>query len=259
MDDLFFIASKTVGMLARAESWLVILLALGVLFSARGRRRAGVGFCTATLVLLVALTVFPLANPLMRGLERQYPAEPALGHVDGIIVLGGGEDLAAYLRWGGYEFNDAGERLVAGVELARRFPEAKLIYTGGTAGLLANPDPGLPSRMVKDFWLRLGVPERQITLEARSRNTAENAIFTKALIQPQEGQTWVVVTSAWHMPRAMATFRRNGWQGLVAWPVDFRAAGSPWRLEWRLDDHLVALDTALKEELGILAYRLAGM
>lgn len=258
MDELFFIASKTVGMLARAESWLVILMALGLWLTWRGRR-AGLAFQAVALVLLLALTMFPLANPLMRGLERQYPAEPALGRVDGIIVLGGGEDLAAYARWGGYEFNDAGERLVAGVELARRFPDAKLIYTGGTAGLLANPDPGLPSRMVREFWLRMGVPERQIALEARSRNTAENAVFSKAMIQPVEGQTWVLVTSAWHMPRAMETFRRNGWQGLVAWPVDFRASGPAFRMEWRLDDHLVALDTALKEELGILAYRLAGM
>jgi uncharacterized SAM-binding protein YcdF (DUF218 family) len=258
MDNLFFIASKTVGMLARAESWLVILMALG-LWGTWRRRRSGTVFTATALVLLLALTIFPLANPLMRGLERQYPEEPALGRVDGIIVLGGGEDLAAYARRGSYQFNDAGERLVAGVELARRFPQARLIYTGGTAGLLANPDPGLPSRMVREFWLRMGVPDAQIALEARSRNTAENAVFTRAMIQPVPGQTWVLVTSAWHMPRAMETFRRNGWQGLVAWPVDFRASGPWWRMEWRLDDHLVALDTALKEELGLLAYRLAGM
>jgi uncharacterized SAM-binding protein YcdF (DUF218 family) len=258
MEEAFFIASKTLGLIARVETWIVIGLVLALLAAWRGRRGWSMGWMAATLALVLGLTVYPLGNPLVLALESQYPADPPLGQIDGIIVLGGSEDLGPYLRWGGLEVNEAGERLIAGVELARRFPDAKLIYTGGTAGLFANPDPGLPSRMVDAFWLKEGIPERQITLEDKSRTTAENAQFTKAMIQPQPGQHYVLVTSAWHMPRAMEAFSRAGWQNLTAWPVDFRSERRTLKAEWRLDDHLVQIDLALKEYLGRAAYYLAG-
>ena len=112
--------------------------------------------------------------------------------------------------------------------------------------------------MTQALWLSLGVPEAQILLEDRSRNTSENAIFTHDMIQPLEGQVWVLVTSAFHMPRSVETFRRNGWTGLIPWPVDFRTGPQTFRAEWRLDDHLQDADVALKEYLGLVAYRMAG-
>lgn len=257
MEEAFFIASKTLGILVRVETWLVIGLVLAMVAVWRGRRRGALVWLGAVLALVLGLTVFPLGNGMVAALESAYPAEPALGKVDGIIVLGGAEDLGSYARWGGLEMNAAGERLVAGVELARRFPGAKLIYTGGTAGLLGNPDPGAPSRMVKDFWLDMGVPEQQIVLEGMSRTTSENAVLAKAALQPQPDQTFVLVTSAWHMPRSMDAFRRAGWTGLTAWPVDFRSVPRM-RAGWRLDEHLIEVDLALKEYVGRIAYYLAG-
>jgi uncharacterized SAM-binding protein YcdF (DUF218 family) len=258
MDEAFFIASKTLGQLARVETWLVLGLAVALLAVWRGRRKTGMVFIAATLALILALTIYPWANPMVQALESAYPADPPLGEVDGIIILGGAEDLGAYARWGRLEINEAGERLIAGVELAKRYPTAKLIYTGGTAGLLANPDSGAPSRMVDAFWVEMGIPERQVVLESKSRTTSENAAFTKEIVQPQPGQHFVLVTSAWHMPRAMDAFERAGWTGLTAWPVDFRSVPRTFRAGWRLDEHLVEADLALKEYLGRIAYYLAG-
>ena len=258
MEEAFFIASKTLGQLARVETWMVIGLAAALIAGWRGRRGWSMALIAATLALVLGLTIYPLGNPLVQALESQYPATPALLQVDGIIVLGGAEDLGPYARWGGLEVNEAGERLVAGIELARRYPLAKLIYTGGTAGLFANPDSGAPSRMVDAFWLEMGIPERQIILESRSRTTSENAVFTKTLMQPKPGQHYVLVTSAWHMPRAMEAFARAGWQDVTAWPVDFRSTRGTLRPDWRLDEHLVEADLALKEYLGRIAYYLAG-
>ncbi|WP_395540639.1 YdcF family protein [Neotabrizicola sp. sgz301269] len=259
MDELFFIASKTIGMAARVETWLLFLMALGLLGLWRGRLRLARWGLGLTFVLLLGFTLFPLASPLLAGLELQYPPNPPLPEkVDGIIVLGGAEDTGAYARWGVVGLNQGGERMTAGVDLARRFPDAKLIFTGGTASLVYNDAHTLPSAMTKALWLSLGVPEAQIVLEDRSRNTSENAIFTRDLIQPQEGQVWLLVTSAFHMPRSIETFQRNGWTGLIPWPVDFRSGNQTFRLEWRLDDHLQDADVALKEYLGLLAYRWAG-
>mgnify|MGYP001765484299 CR=1 FL=1 len=259
MDSLFFIASKTVGMLARVETWFILLLAAAVIAGGLGRARAAQRLASVTLVLVLALTAFPLATPLLRMLERQYPAAPALpAQVDGIIVLGGAEDTGAFARWGIPGLNEGAERVIEGAALARRFPQARLVFTGGVASLVYSDATQAPSQMTSAIWQSLGVPQGQIVLEDRSRNTSENAIFTRDLVQPQPGQTWVLVTSAWHMPRAVETFERNGWTGLIPWPVDFRSGGQALRLEWRLDDHLQDADVTLKEFLGLIVYRVAG-
>jgi uncharacterized SAM-binding protein YcdF (DUF218 family) len=112
--------------------------------------------------------------------------------------------------------------------------------------------------MVAAFWHEMGVPDAQVVLESRSRTTSENAIFSKTLLQPEPGQHWVLVTSAWHMPRAMETFARAGWTGVTAWPVDYRSSRKMLQFEWRLDEHLMEIDLALKEDLGRLAYWVAG-
>lgn len=259
MDELFFIASKTIGMAARVETWLVLLFGLGLFGLWRGRLRLARWALSFGFAALLAITAFPLATPLLASLELHYPPNPALPErVDGIIVLGGAEDVGAYARWKLIGLNAGGERMTAGVELARRFPDAKLIFTGGTASMIYDDAHTLPSAMTRTLWLSLGVPEAQIVLEDRSRNTSENAIFTRELVQPQEGQFWILVTSAFHMPRSMETFQRNGWTGLIPWPVDFRSGNQTFRFDWRLDDHLQDADVALKEYLGLLAYRWAG-
>lgn len=258
MDGLFFFLSKTAGMAARAETWLVLLLLLATLAAARGRSGRAALWSGLALTATLALTVLPLGAPLLAALEDQYPPAPPLDRVDGIIVLGGAEDLAAWEDRGAPGLNDAGERIITGAALARRFPQARLVLSGGTASLIRSEDHRGPSAVTRAFWQALGVPETQMTFEAKSRNTSENARLTRALVTPQPGETWVLVTSAWHMPRAMETFRRAGWTGVVPWPVDFRTGTGQGWLEWRLDDHLVALNTALKEYLGLLVYRLAG-
>ena len=135
MDDLFFTASKTIGLAARAETWLLLAMAIGLVALWRGRVRAASVWLTGVFAALVLLTTVPLGDVLLVGLEAHYPANPSVAHVDDIIVLGGDEDINAYRRWGGVQVNEAAERLIAGAALARRFPQARLIYTGGTASL----------------------------------------------------------------------------------------------------------------------------
>lgn len=266
MHDLFYISSKTLGLAARAESWLLLAMALALLALWRGRaRQAGVWLGLAFGATLL-LTTYPLGDLLIATLESRYPAEPAVEKVDDIIVLGGLEDVGPYRRWGGIEVNEAGERLIAGALLAKRFPQARLVFTGAAASLTGDAAPKDPSQMVYDAWVALGIDPMRIVLEQASRSTSENARMTREMIKPQPGQVHLLVTSAFHMPRAMESFARNGWTGLVAWPVDFRSggqggggfAGTGLGLPgWKLDRNLAELDLALKEYLGLLAYRIA--
>lgn len=258
MSNLFFIASKTIGMAARAETWLLVFLALAFLALWRGRIGFAKSLIFITFAATLALTMFPLGSALIAPLESKFRAQPAVDHVDLIIVLGGGEDLQPYRRWGGLQVNTAGERFIEGLALARRFPQAKLVYTGGTWGLGDNAGHDDPSAMMAKAWVDLGVAPERIVLESASRNTAENAAMTRDLVKPAAEGVHLLVTSAAHMPRAMHTFERAGWVGLVAWPVDYRSGRSPWVIEWALDAHLQDLNSALREYVGLLAYQLAG-
>ena len=259
METLFFIASKTLGMAARVETWALLLMALALFGLWRGRHRLA-GWSLAILFTgTLAITLLPLGDLLLKPLESEFPARPDLTRVDGIIVLGGAEQTAAYRDWGGPQFNEAGERLIEGAILAQRFPQAKLVFAGGSASVGRTEDTTDPSKMVRDMWIDLGIAPDRIILEQNSRNTAENARLTHDLVQPKPGETWVLITSAFHMPRAHETFARNGWNDITAWPVDFRSGDlAGLRGIWRLDRNLLGVNLALKEYLGTLAYRITG-
>ena len=259
METLFFIASKTLGMAARVETWALLLMALALFGLWRGRTRLA-GWSLAILFTgTLALPLLPLGALLLKPLDSQYPARPDLPQVDGIIVLGGAETTGAYRLWGGPQLNEAGERLIEAAMLAQRFPQAKLIFTGGSATVGREEDTTDPSTMVRDTWIALGIDPARITLEQNSRNTAENARLTHDLVAPKPGETWVLVTSAFHMPRAYQTFTRNGWDQITPWPVDFRSGDlAGLRGIWRLDRNLLGVNLALKEYLGTLVYRITG-
>lgn len=259
METLFFLASRTLGIAARLETWGLFLMALALFGLWRGRRRlAGISL-SVLFAGTLALTVMPLGDLLLKPLEARYPARPPLTRVDGIIVLGGAEQTGVHRLWGGLQLNDAGERLIEGAMLAHRFPDARLVFTGGSATVGRSEDTTAPSRMVRDMWVALGIAPTRIVLEQRSRNTSENAALTRDLVQPQAGEVWVLVTSAFHMPRAQATFVRQGWNGLVHWPVDHRSGDlAGLRGIWRLDRNLTGANLALKEHFGMLVYRIMG-
>lgn len=256
MDSLFFLMGKLLWAAARPDTLVLAALAGALLALRRGRLGAARGLLGATPALLLALAVLPLGDLLLLPLERSHPPAPPLGEVAGILVLGGSEDVEPALAWGLPLANDAGDRLIAAAALARRFPEAPVLLIGGSGALLgaAVPEARLSQRVLLD----LGVAPERLLLEERSRTTAENAAFSLPLAPAGRSGSWVLVTSAFHMPRAMATFCAAGWTGLVAWPTDHRSLGGAIRPDWDLAGHLAGLNLAAREWIGWLAYRVTG-
>ncbi|TNF19034.1 MAG: YdcF family protein [Rhodobacteraceae bacterium] len=255
-DTLFFIAAKLVGLLIRPESWLVLGCAWTCLAVWRGR---GQWVATVTLLYTLAVAVFPLGDVLLARLEARYPAAPEVSGVTGIIVLGGGEDPRPARRWGGVQLNQAGERFTEAMVLARRFPAARVVFTGGSGSLRAvGKVSEAQSGLAEDLFLSLGLSQDRLILESRARNTAENAWFSHDLVQPGPDDRWLLVTSAFHMPRAIRSFERAGWPGLVAWPVDYRSQRLVDGIGWNLADNLEQLNTAVKEVVGLAAYGWTG-
>jgi uncharacterized SAM-binding protein YcdF (DUF218 family) len=259
MDTAFFIASKLVGALLRPDTWIIIALASVVLALIMQRRRLALWVSGLTLFLLVALAILPLGNLLLQPIERTYPANPPLSQVDGIIVLGGGENARASAYWDQMQFNEGGDRFAAGIALARQFPDAQLLFTGGSGALRDLGGTAVSEASIAErFFLDQGIDPDRLLLEGRSRNTAENASLSLALANPIADETWVLVTSAFHIPRAMRSFEAAGWTGLVAWPVDYRTSRFTDDIGWDLTENLQVFNTAIREQVGQMAYRLTG-
>ncbi|RYH08219.1 YdcF family protein [Tropicimonas sp. IMCC6043] len=251
MDTLFFIASKLVWGVLQPQTWLLVGAALACLAAWRGRLRATRALTSLLLALILAIGTLPVADGLLASLESRYPANPPVENVTGILVLGGGE---RWPRHGQPQVNEGGERFIEAISLARRFPEAHVVFSGGSGALRdLGTVPGKSAETAELIFRGAGIAPERLTFENASRNTAENAAFTLDLVTPTQGDTWLLVTSAFHMPRAYRSFERAGWPGLVAWPVDFRAAGGV-HLGWFLPENLLGLDIALKEYLGLVVY-----
>lgn len=234
---------------------LFLLLILGTVLLWTPARKAGRRLVTAATALALLFALVPISQPLLAVLENRFPVPAQLpAHVDGIITLGGDFNAARVEARGPLAVTSP--RLTGFADLARRYPEARLVFSGGSARVL-RPDLREADQAAR-ILPHLGVDPRRVALERNSRNTYENVLFSKALVQPKPEETWILVTSAAHMPRALGVFRRAGWP-VIAYPVGFRsgipAAG---RVRLQFDNGLSDLNVAVREYLGLLSYWLRG-
>jgi len=255
--DMFF-ASKFLALLTQPLAWVITLLLAGLLLSLR-KPRVSQGLLWTALVVLLALGWMPLPDLLVRRLEAQYaeiPPQADLSGYAGVVVLGGALDSGHI--WQGHTqplLNDAAERMTAAVAMLKRNPQLRVVFTGGE-GLLFGTGPNEAQR-TRIFFDSMGVPGERVSYESASRNTYENAVLTAKLPGVDITQRWLLVTSAWHMPRSMATFARAGWN-VTAYPVDFRTGPvTPWT-DYSLAGGANRWELLLHELLGLLSYRLTG-
>ena len=255
---MFFVISKVLGFFATPSNIVVSIGILGLLLLPTRFARMGRRLAFASVILVAILGLSPIGNLLILPLEERFPAwDPANGTPDGIIVLGGSIAPDVSAARSEVALNESAERLTAVAELARRYPRARIVFSGGTGALIF--DEGAEA----DFALRLfesfGIPRGRVLLEDRSRNTLENAILSKDLARPQPGERWLLVTSAYHLPRAVGAFRKAGFP-VEAYQVDWRTRGAKDLLRpfWSVGDGLRRVDTAVREWVGLAAYWMTG-
>ena len=256
---IFFVISKLVGLVIVGETWLILGLIVALVARWRGYSRLATGLTVTVLAALVTLTAVPVGDWAIDPLEARYPVDPPLaGPPDGILVLGGAVETAKWRATGQVHLNDQAERLTEAAVLALRYNSARVVLSGGgaTLGPIGGDVPSEAAAMAA-LLTELGVDPARLVLEEQSRNTAGNAAFSLDLVRPKPGERWLLVTSASHMPRAMAAFERAGWTGLTAWPVDFSTPPGGRGRTWDLALNLYFLNRAVKEYVGILAYALA--
>jgi uncharacterized SAM-binding protein YcdF (DUF218 family) len=254
---MFFILSKTAAFLLLPSNLLTVIGFAGIVLLVTRYKRAGRRLALTSFILLVLLGFSPLGALLGHKLESRFPPwDPSHGAPDGIVVLGGVISASLSRDWGEIAVSSDAGRVIAIAKLARAYPNAKIIFSSGDASLMGN------RQAEADFLYPLldsfGVPRQRVMLEAKSRNTEENAIFSKALANPKPSERWLLVTSAQHMPRAIGSFRQAGFAveaHPVAWRMRKRVGFYPSDV---LSAGLARLDSATHEWLGLIAYWLTG-
>jgi uncharacterized SAM-binding protein YcdF (DUF218 family) len=248
-----FYVVKIVSLVVLPTAFLVLLATLGLVFH---RWRGGrVALCVGVFGLM-ACWLLPVETWAARPLEDRFPmvTDPP-AHLDGIIVLGGAIEEFTSEDRGEPELTGAANRLTTLIILAKRYPDAKLVFTGGSGHI----EQGVTNeaKFVRILLSELGMDTSRIIFESRSRTTFENAAMSRDLVHPQPGEVWALVTSAIHMPRSVGVFRAAGWP-VLPWPVGYHTRDRITAYTGALGDKLSLLDWAAHEWEGLAAYWLSG-
>jgi uncharacterized SAM-binding protein YcdF (DUF218 family) len=253
-----FIAAKLLVFATQPLAWVALLL-LAALLGTHLKRRWGLRFGWAALLVLLLQGWEPLPDALIRQLEARHPelaANAPLGGYTGVIVLGGALD-PAYVWQGNSQpaLSDAAERMTAALPLLQQAPGLRLLFTGGDGELIAGKMT--EAERAARFYALMGVAPERLMLESASRTTYENAVLSARLTGVDTQKPWLLLTSAWHMPRAMASFQKVGWN-VTPYPVDYRSGqATPWT-EYSMVQGAKKWHLVLHELLGLLTYRLTG-
>jgi len=248
-----FVLSKLMSAMTQPLFWLALWWGGALLMISRWRRMA-VGMLWLGLGVLGLLGFEAIPDALLRPLENRYPVPSAqsLDRHAGVIVLGGAlQHPRSYQAHAQVPLGEAAERMTVPVALMRQHPKWELVFSGGEGRLLAT---GVTeAELAKAFYEEQDMDMARVKLESGSRTTRENARQVAALLGDRCKQPWLLVTSAWHMFRAMAEFEAVGCK-VTPYPVDFMTGEStPWT-EYSLAYSLVRWQMALHEWLGFLVY-----
>ncbi len=260
MDSVFFTTSKLVWALLSPSNLIIFLFAFGsilLLFNATSWAKK---ILIPTSIVALLLTAYPLGDYLIAPLENRFQQPTELPqYIDGIIILGGGEDLRRSLSWNRPEVGEGGDRFIGAKELANYFPYAPIIFTGGSGSMQLQNSLNNKSEasIAKQLLIILGIAEDRLIIESKSRNTYENFKIVKPMLPVKNG-TYLLVTSAFHMPRSVGIARKQG-INVISFPVDYRSSSKELRqVNFNLFRNLKSLEPAWKEWIGLTVYYWTG-
>ena len=257
METIFWILSKVLWELASPEKVALLLLFAGVVLIWTRRHKLGRWLVSIGSLIFLVFTLLPVNIFLLKPLEERFPPPLELPEqINGIIALGGSENSVIAGNRGQLSLNEAAERLVAFVALARRYPQAQLIYAGGSGALKEqNIDS---TETARKLFKQLGLDINRVKFDSKARNTMENAVNSFNLMGQKTEGNWVLITSAYHMPRSVGIFRKIGWN-VIPYPVDYITSGK-WEYDWQFAKlhNFLEVSRGLHEWLGLIAYRVTG-
>lgn len=252
---MFFALSKIGWYLVQPLVIVLIIAVAGLLCPILRLPRLGTGLVIGAVILLAVFSLSPLGLLMLSALENRFSKPQLPSQVAGIVVLGGSFDTRVARTRGEPELNDAADRITTTLALSRQFPEARVIFSGGAAGVFS--EDVKESDVARELFGAIGLDPARLELEDRSRNTTENALFSRAIADPKDGEVWLLVTSAAHMPRSVGCFRVAGFD-VLPYPTDYQtpAGSAVFEPSTATVRNIEKVHFAIREYLGLLAYRL---
>jgi uncharacterized SAM-binding protein YcdF (DUF218 family) len=247
--------SKLTSFIWDPGSWVILFVLLAVLLlrsRVELRKRLGRRSAILAVLLFIGFSWVAPANYLISQLELEHSPPASMVGFDGVIILGGAivspRTRDTYLP----PLASAAERVVEPVALLAKYPQMRALFLGGDARITDQPAPEADA--AKIHFERLGVDMSRMRFESLSRNTYENAMRGRDLAGIDANAKWLLVTSAWHMPRALATFQKSGWN-VSAYPVDYFAPASIQWFDFNTAAGFAAWELFIRESAGLLIYR----
>lgn len=255
---MFFYASKILGALLQPSFMTIALLLLGFILSVTKYKKLSRATLTFSVFSLLMISFSPLGYWLLVPLEERIAKPPLPYAVHGIIILGGGFDNTVSTARDISEMNRSADRFVEGIILAKKFPDAKILFSGGSASILSKTKAG--ALVAEPMFIDLGIKKSRLVLESKSRNTYENAVYSFESVNPKPWENWLLITSAFHMPRSLGIYRKIGWKNVIPWPVDYQTRGSEDYVKFSPypNKTIGRTDLAVREWIGLLAYWITG-
>lgn len=257
MDTIFFYLSKIIWLFISPDSLLFILILITLFFLLIKKYQTATKLLTVVSIMLVLIAFLPIGKWMLYPLETRFQTNPTLPEkIDGIIVLSGAEAAKLSSVWNQIELGGAVERSLYFLSLAKQYPKAKLIFIGGSGSI--SQQNFKEADVAKKLYKQQGFDTNRIVFERKSRNTFESAINGTKLIKPMENEKWVLITTAWHMPRSVSVFCKAGWP-VIPFPVDHRVdKDNIFTIGFNFLGNLGTLKTAIKEWIGLFAYYVTG-
>ncbi len=257
MDTVFFWISKLGWKLCSPDSVLVLLSSVTLLLLWARAYKQATRLMALLVVSILIIAVFPVGDVLLSPLEKRFPSPRYLpDNVDGIILLGGAERVRQSFLWQQVELNKSSERFFAFLRLVKKHPHARHVFTSGSGDIAFQTYKG--TQVAEMLFKEQGLDTSKMIFESQSRNTYENAVFTRRLIEPKPGENWILITSAAHMPRSIGIFSKLNWT-VIPYPVDHETdPENLFQIQWNFSNNLVKLNDALKEWAGLIAYYATG-
>ncbi len=262
---MFVFLSKLLPPLVYPLGLTCILLVLAIIVYKRRTLQT-------TLIVIALAVLWVGGNPFvsslaLRSLEWRYLPPNPVPWAEAIVVLGGGTDPAEFPR-PTVEINGSGDRVLYGAQLYKQGKAPLVLLSGGTITFLGK-HASTPAEQMAEIMKWMDVPESAMVLQTKSQNTYEDALYCGEILKERGIKRIILVTSAFHMPRAVGLFEHEGFKVIPA-PTDYKVTEQSWDnlIHGDLQSKMVALmpdvndmsltTLAMKEYIGIAVYSLRG-
>ena len=248
--------SKNIWLILGPINFLIILICIGLCLKLFKKKFSSNFFLILSFIYFCIIAVLPTGYYFLNKLESSFQSKKILeSNIDGLLILGGPSSSNLSYIHQQVSFNEAGERLTESIKVIKNFKPKKIIFSGGSPSQTFDSSHAY---VAEKFFSEMGIETDNIIFEFKSRNTYENILFSMEIAQPKKEENWLIITSAFHMKRAIYIAEKLDWK-FIPYPVDFRTGLLPYtKPSITFLRNINTFDLASHEIIGLISYYFLG-